>query len=147
MNICRYHLYYVCIVIFILMQVLGPARLLNSALCKEIMRYLPVRIQSQDPHLLFTTLLHGYHVTHLIEFVFIDSFISRRAEANKPTLLLLQIEHNGNLIGLYREDRWSRRHGVHGSPDTILFSIEFTWKKRELITMIRKWVGGKSRIE
>ena len=68
------------------------------------MRYLPVRIQSQDPHLLFTTLLHGYHVTHLIEFVFIDSFISRRAEANKPTLLLLQIEHNGNLIGLYSED-------------------------------------------
>ena len=111
------------------------------------MRNLPVRIQSQDPHLLFTTLLHGYHVTHLIEFVCIDSFISRRAEAIKPTLLLLQIEHNGNLIGLYREDRWSRRHGTHGSPDTILFSIEFTWKKRELVTTIRKWVGGESRRE
>ena len=39
--------------------------------------------------------------------------------------------------------------GVDGTEytDTILFSIEFTWKKRELITMIRKWVGGKSRIE
>ena len=62
-------------------------------------------------------------------------------------MLLLQIEHTGNLIGLYREDRWSRRHGTHGSPDTILFSIEFTWKKRELVSTIQKWVGGESRRE
>ena len=108
------------------------------------MRYLPVRMQSQDPHLLFTTLLHGYHVTHLIELPHFYSFIIRRAESIKPTLLLLQIEHNGNMIGLYREDRWCRRRGTHGSPDTILFSIEFFRKKGEVVTMIRKWVGGES---
>ena len=59
LNVCRYHCYYV----------LGPARLLDAALCKELMRFLPVRMQSQDPHLLFTTLLHGYHVSHLVEWV------------------------------------------------------------------------------
>lgn len=58
LNVCRYHCYYV----------LGPARLLDAALCKELMRFLPVRMQSQDPHLVFTTLLHGYHVSHLVEW-------------------------------------------------------------------------------
>ena len=57
LNICRYHLYYV----------IGPSRLLSAPLCKEIMRFLPVRVQSQDPHLMYTSLIHGYHLTHLLE--------------------------------------------------------------------------------
>lgn len=58
MNICKYHLYYV----------MGPSRLLTSSLCKEIMKIFPVRVQSQDPHLLYTSVIHGYHLTHLLEY-------------------------------------------------------------------------------
>jgi len=68
---------------------------------------------------------------------------SRRAQTAKPTLLLLQVEHTGNLIGLYREDRWSMFYGAHGIPDTLLFSIEFAWMRCERMTVIRKWVGGE----
>lgn len=57
MNICRYHLYYV----------IGPSRLLTPQLCKEVMSQLPVRVQSQDPRLVYTSLIHGYHVVHLLE--------------------------------------------------------------------------------
>ena len=124
MNICKYHIYYV----------IGSSRLLTVSLCKSIMPFLPVRVQSQDPRLLYTSLIHGYHVTHLLE----------RASYHKPTLLLMQIEHNGNYIGLYREDRWSRRRDAHGIPDTILFSIMFYTRKGEPFTVIKKWNGRMS---
>lgn len=58
MNICKYHMYYV----------MGPSKLLTSSLCKDIMKELPVRVQSQDPHLLYTSIIHGYHLTHLLEY-------------------------------------------------------------------------------
>ena len=58
MNICKYHIYYV----------IGPSRLLTVQLCKRLMPLLPVRVQSQDPRLLYTSLIHGYHVTHLLEW-------------------------------------------------------------------------------
>ena len=67
---------------------------------------------------------------------------SRRAQAAKPTLLLMQVEHTGNLIGLYREDRWSMFYGARGIPDTLLFSIEFPRRRGERAAVIRKWVGG-----
>ena len=67
---------------------------------------------------------------------------SRRAQTAKPTLLLLQVEHTGNLIGLYREDRWSMFYGARGIPDTLLFSIEFACQRGKRATVIRKWVGG-----
>lgn len=57
MNICKYHMYYV----------MGPTKLLTAELCKEIMKELPVRVQSQDPRLLYTAIIHGYHITHLLE--------------------------------------------------------------------------------
>lgn len=57
LNICKYHMYFV----------MGPSKLLNASLCKEIMKELPVRVQSQDPRLIYTALIHGYHVTHLLE--------------------------------------------------------------------------------
>ena len=60
MNICKYHIYYV----------IGPSRLLTVQLCKRLMPLLPVRVQSQDPRLLYTSLIHGYHVTHLLEWGF-----------------------------------------------------------------------------
>ena len=62
MNICKYHIYYV----------IGSSRLLTVSLCKSIMPFLPVRVQSQDPRLLYTSLIHGYHVTHLLESRFVD---------------------------------------------------------------------------
>ena len=57
MNICKYHMYYV----------IGPTKLLTAGLCKDIMKELPVRVQSQDPRLLYTAMIHGYHITHLLE--------------------------------------------------------------------------------
>ena len=71
-----------------------------------------------------------------------DEVTSRRAQSTKPTLLLMQVEHTGNLIGLYREDRWSMYYGARGIPDTLLFSIEFSYHHGERTTVIRKWVGG-----
>ena len=65
----------------------------------------------------------------------------RKATYHKPTLLLMQIEHNGNYIGLYREDRWSRRRDAHGVPETLLFSIVFYTKKGETYPVIEKWSG------
>ena len=56
----------------------------------------------------------------------------------------MQIEHNGNYIGLYREDRWSRRRDAHGIPDTILFSIMFYTRKGEPFTVIKKWNGRRN---
>ena len=53
----------------------------------------------------------------------------------------MQIEHNGNYIGLYREDRWSRRRDAHGVPETLLFSIVFYTKKGETYPVIEKWSG------
>lgn len=133
MNICKYHIYYV----------IGPSRLLTVALCKRLMPLLPVRVQSQDPRLLYTSLIHGYHVTHLLEWDFSRGLSGRKASYHKPTLLLMQIEHNGNYIGLYREDRWSRRRDAHGVPETLLFSIVFYSKKGETYPVIKKWSGRK----
>ena len=69
---------------------------------------------------------------------------SRKASFYKPTLLLCQIEHSGNLIGFYREDRWSYRRDAHGSSDSLLLLIEFTSRHRMIETKIKKWKGGKS---
>lgn len=66
-----------------------------------------------------------------------------RASFYKPTLLLMQVEHSGSLIGFYREDRWSRRKDAHGLQDSILFQIRFFSKKGEVISKIQKWHGGK----
>ena len=64
LDISKYHLYFI----------IGPARLLTPSLCKQLMKELPVRVQSQDPHLLYTSLIHGYHLTHLLEYFYL--FIS-----------------------------------------------------------------------
>ncbi|KAK8831165.1 hypothetical protein WA577_003336 [Blastocystis sp. JDR] len=124
MNICKYHLYYV----------IGPSRLLTPQLCKEVMSQLPVRVQSQDPRLVYTSLIHGYHVVHLLEC----------AEAKKPTLLLMQVEYNGHYIGLYREDRWSRRGDAHGQSDSLLLYISFHTRKGKTSAVVRKWSGKAS---
>lgn len=133
MNICKYHMYYV----------MGPSKLLTSSLCKDIMKELPVRVQSQDPHLLYTSIIHGYHLTHLLEYDSSYVIMDSRASFYKPTLLLMQVEHSGSLIGFYREDRWSRRKDAHGLQDSILFQIRFFSKKGEVISKIQKWHGGK----
>lgn len=134
MNICRYHLYYV----------IGPSRLLTPQLCKEVMSQLPVRVQSQDPRLVYTSLIHGYHVVHLLEWRFGRALNSRCAEAKKPTLLLMQVEYNGHYIGLYREDRWSRRSDSHGQSDSLLLYIGFYSRNGKPCTVVKKWNGKAS---
>ena len=134
MNICKYHLYYV----------IGPSRLLNAALCKEIMSQLPVRVQSQDPRLIYTSVIHGYHIVHLLEWVRAEWVTIRCAASKKPTLLLMQVEYNGHYIGLYREDRWSRRRDAHGQCDTLLLYIGFYSKGGHPFTVMRKWNGKMS---
>ena len=134
MNICKYHLYYV----------IGPSRLLTPQLCKEVMSQLPVRVQSQDPRLVYTSLIHGYHVVHLLEWVCEAGVRNRCAEAKKPTLLLMQVEYNGHYIGLYREDRWSRRGDAHGQSDSLLLYISFHTRKGKTSAVVRKWSGKAS---
>ena len=69
-------------------------------------------------------------------------FIHRHAGIAKPTLLLLQIEHSGELIGLYREDRWTDKRNAHGIPNTLLFMITLTRSREKLNVHIERWLGG-----